>query len=282
MYDLIRFFDKKEYAEIFLKGQLYMNSLGYFWANGFQDQQDLFEGTVSFVDPHNTLLPDDLTKHIIGSVMNRLEAMKYCNLLCMVRHGYDPVRKQVERINPLMKNFGKYAIIVKNLEVFVNRVYDAMVSKKDCYGLMGPVSYHRRDEILARSDCFDKLNRFSWQNEWRIVWLNNYKHLKEIAKADPNATYEVACTLDIGDNSDIAEIYESKVLFENIQAIYPGYREVNKIFENKKARELVNSGIPAVYDIFCDSFIGWSPRRSFLQKIMEIDGGKYKPLFSIG
>lgn len=282
MYDLIRFTSERQYAESFLKGKLYMNSLGYFWLNGFQSQKDYYEGTVSFADPKDTPFPPELTKHMWGSVMNRLEAMKYCNLLCMVRHAYDPLKKQVECIEPKMKSFGKYAVIVRDLEKFVNRIFDVLVKKKDCYGLMGPVTYHSRDEVLNESDCFDKCKEFSWQKEWRLALLPNYSALKYIASQIPEDPYVTPYTLDIGDISDIAEIYESKVLFDDIQKAYPGYTVADNIPESKKARELHNKGIPAPYDVFCEDFIGWSPRSSFLRKIWEIDGGKYKPIFTIG
>ena len=29
---------------MFASGKLYMNSLSYFWENGFEDQKDMFEG----------------------------------------------------------------------------------------------------------------------------------------------------------------------------------------------------------------------------------------------
>lgn len=282
MYDLIRFFAQKEYAETFLKGQLYMNSLGYFWLNGFQSQKDMFEGTVSFVDPNDTPFPSNLTKHILGSVMYRLEAMKYCNLLCMVRHGYDPKRKQVERIDPLMKSFGKYVVIVRKVELFVNRIYDALANKKDCYGLMGPVTYHRRDAVIKDSDCFDKCKQFSWQKEWRFALLPNYSALKYIASQIPEDPYLTPYTFSIEDISDIAEIHESKDLFDNIQSVYSGYKEVDKIIEDKGARKFLISGLPLPYDVFCEDFMGWMPRSSFLRKILEIDGGRYKPIFTIG
>ena len=282
MYDLIKFTSEKQFAESFLKGKLYMNSLGYFWSNGYQSQRDLFEGTFSYAKPEDMMFPDDLSAVIDGKVMNRLEAMKYCNLFCMVKHGYDPIRKQVERIDLRMKSFGEYAVIVRDLETFVNRIYDVLISMKDCYGLMGPVSYHSRYQELKESDCFDKCDDFIWQKEWRLAFLNNYSELKDIAAKNPEAPYDVPCTLDIGDISNIAEIYESKALFDNIQIAYSGFREVDKIFENKKARKLVSKGIPAVYGVFCDGFIGWNPRRSFLQKIIDLNEGKMRPAFIIG
>lgn len=50
MHQLIKFFGKRNYAEQFLQGELYMNSLSYFWDNGFEEQKDLFEGVSETFD----------------------------------------------------------------------------------------------------------------------------------------------------------------------------------------------------------------------------------------
>ena len=46
MHLLIKYFNNKKYADEFVSGSLYMNSLNYFWNNGFDEQRDMFEGVV--------------------------------------------------------------------------------------------------------------------------------------------------------------------------------------------------------------------------------------------
>ena len=46
MHSLIKFFAEKKYLDEFISGQLYMNTLDYFWKNGFEEQKDIFEGVV--------------------------------------------------------------------------------------------------------------------------------------------------------------------------------------------------------------------------------------------
>lgn len=49
MHCLIKYFANRQYLNEFLSGQLYMNTLDYFWSNGFEEQKDIFEGVVCTV-----------------------------------------------------------------------------------------------------------------------------------------------------------------------------------------------------------------------------------------
>lgn len=55
MVDLYRFM-MKSHAESFMAGEIYMSSLGYFWNNGFESQQDIDEGTVEMQHVANSPL----------------------------------------------------------------------------------------------------------------------------------------------------------------------------------------------------------------------------------
>lgn len=49
MHLLTRFFSQKNFLDAFISGKLYMNTLDYFWNNGFEEQKDIFEGVVCTV-----------------------------------------------------------------------------------------------------------------------------------------------------------------------------------------------------------------------------------------
>lgn len=49
MHILTRFFSQKKFLDAFISGKLYMNTLNYFWNNGFEEQKDIFEGVVCTV-----------------------------------------------------------------------------------------------------------------------------------------------------------------------------------------------------------------------------------------
>lgn len=58
---ILKAFSKREYAEQFLDGMLYMNTLAHFRWNGTDDQRDPLEGASAFVLPRSIpTLPDDL------------------------------------------------------------------------------------------------------------------------------------------------------------------------------------------------------------------------------
>ena len=50
MFDLIRFFEKKEYVTDFLNGNFYMNSIGHFWGLSSAVQNDIAEGIGESMD----------------------------------------------------------------------------------------------------------------------------------------------------------------------------------------------------------------------------------------
>lgn len=85
MLELIRF-TSGPHAEEFMAGRLYMSSLGYFWNNGFEGQQDMLEGTAWMQDPKESHFPKEWQSALCASIMVRAEAFQLCNLLCFHRH----------------------------------------------------------------------------------------------------------------------------------------------------------------------------------------------------
>lgn len=279
MVDLYRFM-KKEFAESFLQGKIYMSALGYFWENGFESQKDFNEGTAQMQAPAQSPFPQDLRSVIKGSIRYRLEAYKYCNLLCMVMHHYNTQKKQTERFDERMRNYGEYAVRIIDVEEFLNRVFERAKAQGD-FCLAGPMNYLPSNTVRDRTDCFDKLLQFAWQKEWRIAYIHDLEQLKGLAEDDPIRTYEKPYTLEIGNISDIAEIVSAKDIFDTPQNIYKGYRVVDQIEPMTWPNELIRMGLPAPYQWSATSYRGWGDRQSFQNKVIEIDGGKQRPLFDI-
>lgn len=279
MVDLYRFM-RKEFAESFLKGKIFMSSLGYFWENGFESQKDFNEGTVQMQSPGQSPFPQDLRSAIKGSVRYRLEAYKYCNLLCMVMHHYNTQQRQTEKFDNRMRQHGEYAVRIIDIEEFLNRVFQKAKAQGD-YCLAGPMNYLSYDTVRDRTDCFDKLLRFAWQKEWRIAYIHDIERLKRLAEEDPIRTYKEPYTLDIGDISDIAEIVSAKDIFDTPQNIYKGYKVVDKIDPMVWPDQLKHMGMPAPYQWSASDYLGWGDRPSFQNKVIEIDGGKQRLAFDI-
>lgn len=279
MVDLYRFM-RKDYAESFLEGNIYMSALGYFWSNGFESQQDLNEGTVQMQNPQKSPFPQVLRSVIKGSVRYRLEAYKYCNLLCMVMHHYNTQKKQTERFDERMRNYGDYAVRIIDVEEFLNRVFEKAKQQGD-YCLAGPMNYLSLDTVRNGTDCFDKLLPFAWQKEWRIVYIHDQERLKRLAAEDPIRTFEEPYTLQIGDIADIAEIVSAKDIFDTPQNIYKGYKVVKYVEPMTWPDELKCIGMPAPYQWSATSYRGWGDRPSFQNKVIEIDGGKQRLGFDV-
>lgn len=279
MVDLYRFM-RKNFAESFLEGNIYMSALGYFWANGFESQQDINEGIVQMQAPAQSPFPQELQSVITGSVRYRLEAYKYCNLLCMVMHHYNTQKKQTERFDPRMRDYGECAVRIIDIEEFLNRVFEKAKAQGD-YCLAGPMNYLPFDSVRNGMDCFEKLLHFAWQKEWRIAYIHDQEKLKRLAEEDLLRTYEEPYTLQIGDISDIAEIVSTKDIFDTPQNTYKGYKVVDRVEPMIWPEELKRIGMPVPYQWSVASYCGWGDRPSFQNKIIEIDGGKLRPIFSI-
>lgn len=257
-----------------------MSALGYFWENGFESQKDFNEGTVQMQSPRQSPLPQNWRSLINGSVRYRLEAYKYCNLLCMVMHHYNTYQQQTERFDERMRNYGEYAVRITDIEEFLNRVFQKAKVQGD-YCLAGPMNYLPNNTVRDGTDCFDKLLEFAWQKEWRIAYIHDIEQLKCLAEVDPIRSYEEPYTLEIGDISDIAEIVRAKDIFDTPQNIYKGYKVVDKVEPMVWPEPLRLMGMPAPYQWSASYYLGWGDRASFQNKVIEIDGGKQRLAFDI-
>lgn len=245
MHQLIKYFGKKEYAEQFLKGELYMNSLAYFWDNGFEDQRDLFEGVSETFDKKSLGLPIPWQQIIDGDVMFRLDAYRYCNLYCFYRVDIDengignPVGysgmipyKAIRLPGADMQEFGDTVAIIKNEAEFMKRVIKAL--EKDWMCVAGDVRYRqiegspsgmgggsywqsqklyqaprleRGKGKTSTKDCFIKTSHYSNQREWRICLFRNMK------KEEPYI-------LKVGNLVDIVELVPADKVQERLMQMY--------------------------------------------------------------
>lgn len=297
MFDLIRFFEKKEYAEDFLNGNLYMNSIGHF--RNFMKpaiQNDITEGLGETVHPDNydenykTNLVSTIGKeHIVFPLMNQIESMKYCHICCLSLHEYDDNRQIVVKIPAEMRKMGSYAVIVRNVQKFVDLIFDKLVKEK-LYGLMGPVTYHKPNEVIEYLDLFDKYDKYSHEHEWRFVVIPDYERAKQLAAEDVNRIYDEHCYFSVGDIRSIAEEVSLDTLFNDIGALYEKndvkYTAVDSMpvpwnIRQKEIKKMLGKRLPISYDAYPNQYVGWAPRDAFRNIIMSIDNGAFKPMFTI-
>ena len=270
MLELIRF-TSGSHAEEFMAGRLYMNSLGFFWNNGFEGQRDMFEGVAQMQDPRDSLFSEEYQNALCASIMIRAEAFQFCNLLCFHRHFYDPLRGCGTEIDPRIGEFGDCAVRITDPDAFINRVY-AKAEQQGDICVSGPVAYHAWDEVVSEADCFDKLDFYSYQKEWRIAYLHKPERLKALAGKRRNngvstEYYEEPYVLHIGRLDDIAATVSAKEIIEHTHSVYGTCYSNMEMLSRRSLQS---------------AFSGWRGRPEFRSKVLSLDGGALSPILIVG
>lgn len=80
---LVRGFKEQKWAKQFLRGDIYMNTQGYFWNEGNVEQQDFLEGSCTSFDPHIMRgFPKDLLDVLAKESYAIPRGAGYCNVCC--------------------------------------------------------------------------------------------------------------------------------------------------------------------------------------------------------
>lgn len=215
---LLKYVSCPQYAEDFMNGILYMNTLNYFWnefklgsADSVPGQMDLYEGiygTVNSAGMEALGIPKDFQGHNLTDISLRAEGYRYCNVHCYYRLDYWFEENGISwNTSEAMKDFGEYVVIIDDERAFLNLLHGAATREGYDY-LCGSVHYRppkkdgeiitvghnivvRSEEQLvnvteftpglslsARRDSFDKMDGLSYQKEWRI---SLYRGVKETA-----------------------------------------------------------------------------------------------------
>lgn len=241
MRKLIRF-TSEEHVEEFLSGEVYMNSISYFWERGTEEQKDFSEG-IAFNIPKDKLtgLSEDLIKVLCYDISIRAIAYKFSNICCFYRLFIDEINKIIQLPQSNITNFGSCAIIIENENKFTDRIIKSVRNIPGFEVTLGDVNYHKRtdstnpnekvhhtidlklielidiNEVLGKNkfkkikDSFNKIERYSHQQEWRISLFKNKK-------------VDLPFKLDIGDISDIAYSVKTTDLNNHIITKYKGFR----------------------------------------------------------
>ncbi|MFA5546283.1 MAG: hypothetical protein WDA14_11595 [Sphaerochaetaceae bacterium] len=235
-YALLKHFQRSEYAEQFLQGKLYLNSLDHFRSisiaasKGKGDKQsDLFEGSVPIekesISEKVYLAAPYVYRESVFDPVFIFDEYKYSHLLCFSTIDFHA--NSISTINPLsMKEFGPHLVLIFDKAAFRERVFKALSALPGISYLCGRIQYRRptlngklakpvhslsvspdivlnyHEVTCAESpirDCFNKSYSYSHQREWRL-WLYQKNW-------DTNPF-----TLEVGDLHDIA----TRVTFENL------------------------------------------------------------------
>ena len=234
MHTLVKF---TNHAKDFLNGCLYMNTLNYFWENGFQEQRDICEGVIGAIPPHEVRGLDPFFCDVNVTDM-QLQAVgySYCNVFCMsivdyfLKSSLDG-RVQIDIVYPPnMTEFGDKTVIIDDEKAFLTRIN---LAAKEYHYLCGRVKYHSQrlngrpssfknsmtlrtsesydfSEFVAESrryDAFDKSEMYKLQNEWRICLCRGIKTTEPFR-------------IEIGSIKDIAHVIDTKDFISNLPSMY--------------------------------------------------------------
>ena len=163
---LLKYISEYRFLESFIKGELYFNSLYYFW-NGFEiekaqtgnptsvdeiiknnvyGQLDLFEGTIGSEHVEGTFEDDDLAGSIMSDIGYRAVGFGYCDALCFYRsevtqmilpNGQSSINYQT---NDSLGSLGGFVAIIHDKDELVRRIEKAAEDKGFKY-LCGSVTY---------------------------------------------------------------------------------------------------------------------------------------------
>ncbi len=223
---LLRFFKAMDYAEQFQRGSIYMNSLSWFMANGFEAQKDMMEGVIFTRRADKMPVEQVLQQGMIFDARYQAKGYLYCNVCCLSAvniHIIDALGKTTITAPRNMEAFGEYAVIVQDTDAFAQRVI-ARCNQLNYKVLCGPVNYHAPQingqiqekpanmifksmeyidiksictNASAAYDSFDKKNNYEGQNEWRICLYRGERSMEHY-------------TLQVGDLSDITCVVDAR------------------------------------------------------------------------
>ena len=220
---LVKVFDQEQYAQAFMKGEIYADALSHFREIEDEARQDDREGALLFGtrDLTLSLWPEDTSLRAeIGALQARREDLaeplamfpnnyKRFNLFCMYAkkvNESDLPKIDADHLHELKKmfqvpvaslaKFGKHAVVVNRPKVFVERV--KLVATKSGYQFgYGLVDYNDPDESWPVLDPLDpkgifvKRARYAPESEYRMVFG------RQLYSTEP-------ITLQVGNISDVA------------------------------------------------------------------------------
>jgi hypothetical protein len=212
---LVKFFEKKEYAESFLNGELYLNTLSFFKKYDKDEgdgRGDPYEAPEGWYQPNQIELK--LGEHVFNDIVAPVIIQKphhdSLNLLCLTAcHAGMFTQVNSDNINDFkkqlsldedVKRLGELAVMILEPEKFLEKIFLA-AEERGISLEAGLVQYFEEDfsgSFTGADVLFKKHENFSFQSEYRVVMDINEEHDSE--------------NLYIGDIRDIAKFVKVEEL----------------------------------------------------------------------
>lgn len=259
---LIRFFRNKEYAEQFLDGKIFCNSLNSFRnypntrLNGAELAKDkctdLFEGSVQLLREYFPY--KEFLSHIGCDPNLVFSEYSKAHICCFSSIG--------NTIPNNMEQFGEWCVLIYDFKTFEKKLKNALTSERNIYYLYGGVEYYyptingkqfnnngnavvfsldglriyfdkHDSNAFIKRDAFCKFMRFKNQQEWRLfLYKESYSLEAEILILD-----------DLHDCCVLCQVSDANSEIRRIQRDYPIVNTSQTRIKGNITRERLNEKI---------------------------------------
>ena len=181
----------KKWADRFVQGEVFMRALADFgvW-NRLQNIEnakinnnfrgDLREATVRHVEENFESeqflqgMPYELLNAIKTVDYIDYSDMQYFKLFCLYNLYYNEKCGTFEDPNQQLASFGDTAVIITDMDAFIERFLIALFAKEDksdtrFFPVANIVEYYAPETADIKTPLFHKTNSYAWQNELRIA-----------------------------------------------------------------------------------------------------------------
>jgi len=214
IYAFLKIFEKKEYADDFINGKLYMNTIKYF--KEYIDisgelRGDRYEGISAIYQPAKIgsfkvedieISGSELSAPILVHDGELLNKNAFC-IYSLNSSGYEAISaetlldfKRTIELHESCFGLGNFCVAILNAQEFIDRC-TAAIKSNNFAGTLGAVSYYDEREFHGEFPSeklgYQKQSFFSHQREYRVL-LNLRR-----AEAEPY-------TLNVGSLADIARL----------------------------------------------------------------------------
>ena len=215
---LVKFFDKPKHANAFVCGRVFARRLSAFKKDEDSDESgriDRHEGTISWMQPGKCQIiinGMDISADLAGPAQVQRHWLNHINVFCVhAAHSGDLDLASLSNIEPLRQkltipdkclSLGNYAVVVKNVPEFINRMKTSARAKG--YGIAQRLVKYYDPEIFHGhfrdvESVFWKQDQYRYQREFRFA-INR------------GSLGEYPLVMDIGDIRDIALQFKSTEL----------------------------------------------------------------------
>lgn len=208
-----------KYAEMLLDGDVYARPLnafgGWDWLTNRQNDPSVdnsFRG-----DCNEGAIRNEKWEYGDITLIDDFET-KFMKCYSTMALQYHLDSKKWERANKKVAQFGDTAVVIANLDQFVNKIISALIKKygdDHCLLLADKVSYYYLGATNNLVPMYSKEASYSWQNEFRILFCETIPNREnKFARPDKDGVFRPDAQstilslddvhLDIGDIRDIA------------------------------------------------------------------------------